>query len=264
VTTEYDNIALGPDGFIYAVTSTFAEWDLLQDKAKPIRKLNALGKDILVKNGLYPPIGDLSWSRVSAASGPSRLLDVTVLPDETYVALDQTRGRLFGYDSQGNLLFAFGDKGNMSGYFKKPAALEHVSTDLLVLDSVDGSLTVFGPTEYGALIYGALDDFQRGKYDASALKWRDTLTLNSNYALAYVGMGKAFLRQERYAEAMRYFRVAWDGKDYSRAFVLYRKEWVERHIAAILLAVALLLIAPLAIGRARKVVKEVREHDGTL
>jgi len=157
VPTEYDNVALDRDGFMYAVTSTFEEWSLMQDRAKPIRRLNALGKDILVKNGEYPPIGDLVWGVAAGTSGPSRFNDITVLDNDVYVASDQTRGRLFAYDNQGNLLFAFSGKGNVEGYFKKPSALEHVGRDLLVLDAQDCSLTVFTPTEYGKLVFGALD-----------------------------------------------------------------------------------------------------------
>jgi hypothetical protein len=262
VPTEYDNVALDRDGFMYAVTSTFEEWSLMQDRAKPIRRLNALGKDILVKNGEYPPIGDLVWGVAAGTSGPSRFNDITVLDNDVYVASDQTRGRLFAYDNQGNLLFAFSGKGNVEGYFKKPSALEHVGRDLLVLDAQDCSLTVFTPTEYGKLVFGALDQYAKGDYDASSKLWSDTLRMNSNYALAYVGMGKAYLRQGRYGDSMRYFRVAWDDQNYSKAFVLYRKEWVEKNIALLFALAALALFAPLAIGRIRRVIKEVREYDG--
>jgi hypothetical protein len=64
VPTEYNNIALDQDGFIYATTSVFNENELINDKAKPIRKLNSMGTDILIKNGEYPPIGDIWWGNV--------------------------------------------------------------------------------------------------------------------------------------------------------------------------------------------------------
>ena len=34
VPTEYDNLAMDSKGFIYVTTSTFDEWDLMDDQAK--------------------------------------------------------------------------------------------------------------------------------------------------------------------------------------------------------------------------------------
>ena len=128
VPVEYSNCYIDNEGFIYAVTKTFEEWDLLSDKAKPIRRLNAQGKDILVKNW-DPPIGDLQWSNAAGISDPSKFSDITVLDDEVYLAVDESRGRIFAYDNQGRLLFAFGNRGNIDGYFRKPAAIEHIIPD---------------------------------------------------------------------------------------------------------------------------------------
>jgi hypothetical protein len=118
VPTEYDNLYIDKDGFIYVTTTTFDEYDLIWDNAKPIRKLNAIGNDILVKNGEYPPIGDIQWDTFAGYAGPSRLIDVTVLSNDVYVAVDRVRGRLFGYDDQGRNLWAFGGAGNRDGYFR--------------------------------------------------------------------------------------------------------------------------------------------------
>ena len=59
VPTEYENIYIDDEGFIYATNTVFSEYDLKWDKAKPIRRLNSLGNDILIKNDRFPPIGDL-------------------------------------------------------------------------------------------------------------------------------------------------------------------------------------------------------------
>ena len=201
VPVEYSNCYLDNEGFIYAVTKTFEEWDLLSDKAKPIRRLNAQGKDILVKNW-DPPIGDLQWSNAAGISDPSKFSDITVLDDEVYLAVDESRGRIFAYDNQGRLLFAFGNRGNIDGYFRKPAAIEHIGKDLFVLDSLNASITVFTPTNYGSLIYKATEQFACGEYDESAETWSKVLEYNGNYDLAYIGLSKACLRQKKYKEAM--------------------------------------------------------------
>ena len=39
-----------------------------------------------------------------------------------------------------------------------------------------------------------------GQYDLSADYWREVLRLNGNYDMAYIGIGRSLLRQERYKE----------------------------------------------------------------
>ena len=239
----------------------FSEYDLKYDNAKPIRRLNSLGNDILIKNDRFPPIGDLWWIEGSDNYGPSKFTDITVMGNDIYVALDRTRGRLFGYDSQGVLLWAFGTKGNVEGAFTGPISLEHMGYDLLVLDQLENSITVFQTTEYGQTIYDASESYLDGQYDASADLWQNVLKMNVNYPLAFRGIGRAVLRQDRYEEAMDYFKLAHDRENYGRAYKLFRKIWVERNIGWIIAIVAAMLIIPLVIGRVKKMKWEVSEHE---
>lgn len=260
VPTEYNNIALDQDGFIYVTTSVFDEWDLMSDKAKPIRKLNSMGSDILIKNGRFPPIGDISWGNASGISGPSKLVDITAMENDTYYAVDRVRSRIFGYDSQGNLLYVFGGLGNTMGCFLYPIAIEHIGYDLYVLDTRANSLTKLTLTTYGNEINQALDAYKKGEYDLSAEHWREVLRLNGNYELAYTGIGRALLRQERYKEAMEYFEVKYDSKNYSKAFKLYRKEWIEDNIGWFIAGLLILIIVPKAVRTVKKIKKEAMEE----
>ena len=238
----------------------FDENELLSDKAKPIRQLNAQGDDILVKNGYHPPIGDVIWADYAGSNGPSTLIDITTLDNETYYALDSNRSRIFGYDSQGNLLYAFGSLGNRLGYFQRPVAIDHMGYDLLVLDAQSGGVTRFELTQFGLLINKALAEYERGNYDESADYWREVLMQNGNYDLAYIGIGRSLLRQERYEEAMNYFEVKYDDDNYSKAFLLYRKQWVEENIFwIVVLVVALIVVSK--IGDVIRKIKRISEVD---
>ncbi len=262
VPTEYENLFIDGEGFIYVTTTTFDEYDLKWDNAKPIRRLNSLGNDILIKNDRYPPIGDLYWQEGdNNLYGPSRFTDITVLQDDIYVALDRTRGRLFGYDSQGIMLWAFGTRGSVDGAFTSAVSLEHMGTDLLVLDQIKNTITVFTATEYGQLVYDAITTYQKGDYDESADIWTEVMKLNSNYALAFRGIGRALLRQDRFKEAMDYFELAHDRENYGRAFKLFRKQWVEQNVWWIVIILAVVLIVPLVIGKIRKAKWEVMMHE---
>ena len=261
VPTEYENLYIDEKGFIYATNTVFSEWELKSDAAKPIRRLNGIGNDILIKNDRYPPIGDLYWKSESIQYGPSKLTDITALDNELYVAVDRIRGRLFGYDSQGVMLWAFGTKGNADGAFNRPTALDHIGYDLLVLDGLKNSVTIFTPTEYGQMIYDATDTYLTGDYDRSAELWEDVMKLNANYPLAFRGIGRSMFRQEKYREAMDYFERAHDREDYGRAFKQYRKIWIEKYLLWIILILAAVLIIPLVIGRVKRMKWEVIIHE---
>jgi len=85
--------------------------------------------------------------------------------------------------------------------------------------------------------------------------------MNAEYPLAFRGIGRALLRQNKYQEAMEYFRLAHDRQNYGRAFKLYRKEWVERNIWWVILIIAALLIIPLILGRIKRTKWEVVMHE---
>lgn len=261
VPTEYDNIYMDYEGFIYAVNGNASDADLDSGAADAVRKLNLMGNDILVRNGEWFILGDLYWGNAGGYDGPSRFTDITVFENDVYVALDRVRGRLFGYDDQGRMLFTFGGSGNMDGYFRYPAAIEHMGYDLLVLDSQDCAVTLFTPTEFGRLVYQAIDLFDDGEYVASGETWQKVMDLNGNYDLAYIGIGRSLLRQERYHEAMEYFELKYDDENYSKAYKQYRKEWVEEHIVIIFIVVFAVLIVPLAIGRIKNIKHEIDTAD---
>lgn len=261
VPTEYANIYMDKDGFIYATTTNVSDEDIDAGNADPIRRINMLGKDILIRNGEWWPLGDIYWGNGGGYEGPSKLIDITVMDNDVYVALDRVRGKIFCYNSQGFMLFAFGGNGNQDGYFRMPSSIEHINHDLLVLDSIDNSITLFVPTVFGDLVYKAMDQFKAGDYEQSGETWKEVKTYDGNYDLAYIGIGRSLLRQENYKDALTYFELKWDDENYSRAFQQYRKEWVEENIGWIFAAVMLLLVVPLIIGKIKKIKHEIDIAD---
>ena len=258
VPTEYSNCYMDNEGFIYAVTKSFDDSALFSGAAKPIRRLNALGNDILIQNGYEYVVGDLQWGNAAGIVGFSKMVDITVLDNEVYLALDENRGRIFAYDNQGYLLFVFGGRGNIDGFFRSPSAMDHIGKDIFVVDAVNAAITVFTPTEFGNLIYTATEQFGVGEYDASAETWAKVLQYNGNYALGYIGLGKSYLRQKKYKEAMEYFKLKRDSRDYSKAFKYYRKEWVESHFAIIVVILLAIVLIPMLVRLIKRIKWEIR------
>ncbi len=254
IPTEYSNLALDNDGFVYVTNATGQAEDIA-----PVRRLNGMGQDILIRNGYEDPIGDLSIGNAGGITGVSRFIDVAPFGNDSYACFDRTRGRIFMYDFQGNLLYVFGGVGNREGSFMLPVALNTMDTALYALDSRTAALTRFDLTVYGQKINDALAEYRKGRYGSSAILWEDVLKANGNYDLAYIGIGRAAFRDGDYLKAMRYYKLKHYQEGYGKAFQLYRKQWMEINLWKILLVLAIIIIAPPAVRFSIKLTKEIRE-----
>ncbi|MDR0320379.1 MAG: hypothetical protein LBI28_02660 [Treponema sp.] len=251
IPTEYSNVALDKDGFVYVSNST--------GDTEPVRRLNAMGQDILIRNGYEKPVGDLVYGNAGGISGRSRFIDVVAFDNDSYACFDRMRGRIFVYDFQGNFLYAFGGHANREGSFDQPVALEKMGYSLYALDSRTGALTRFDLTGYGAMINKALDEYKAGRYETSAEIWENVLKMNGNYDLAYIGIGRAALRQGEYQKAMKYYKLKHYREGYGKAFQLYRKQWIEKNLWWILIILGVIIILPPAIKFSIRTVREIRE-----
>ena len=208
VSTEFNNIDMTPDGFIYVTTSSIEEGTVMgaiYGKSKngdnlPVKLLNSKGDEIMRRNGFWPPAGEVDFSRSSkdSISGVSRIIDVAVGPEQTWSVIDEKRGKIYTYDYDGNLLFAFGDTGSMLGSISNIEAITYQDTNIMVLDKGNNCIVVFERTEYGDLLIEAITAQNSLDYDYAIDCWREVLQRNSNFDAAYVGIGQALYRSGEY------------------------------------------------------------------
>lgn len=257
VSVEYNNIVIDESGFIYVTTSALNEGSqqgAITGKSKgtdyaPVKRLNGAGSDVMRRNGFYPPSGEVSVSNhltstnKDAPTGASTIVDVALGEEETWSILDQKRSRIFTYDFNGNLLYAFGDMGTQLGNLKRAVALTYDGTDLLVLDGETNSFNIYERTEYGTVLIDALHSTNIRKYDKAVEGWTDILKRNNNYDAAYVGIGNALYRDGKWEEAMDMYKTAYDTESYSNAFKQYRKDLVSKWILLIVAIVVVIIVA---------------------
>jgi Uncharacterized conserved protein len=238
VSTEFNNITIDKDGFIYVTTSSIPEGeqqsairDRSGDKA-PVKKLNATGSDIMKRNGFFGPGGEVMVNNRSTAEigGASKIIDVAVGPEGTWSIIDEKRQKVYTYDTEGNLLFIFGDKGNQFGNIASIEGIVYQGSKLLILDKTADSVTAFKRTEYGDVLINALANQNNRMYDKAIEDWTEILKRNNNYDAAYIGIGKALYREAKYEESMEYYKAAWDVANYSQSFKEIRKELVAKYI----------------------------------
>jgi sugar lactone lactonase YvrE len=256
---EFNNIAIDDDGFMYTTTSE-------ENSSSPIKKLNPSGVDILRSKGYFPPKGDIRTLNVGSLPGSSIFVDVTQDEGGVFSALDSKRGRIFTYDKDGNLLYMFGGLGGQQGKFRTPSAIAMLGEQVIVLDKDNNRLTVFEPTRYGSLIREAVTSLYNGKVEQSTAAWRKVLKLNSNFEVAYIGIGKSLLKQGNNKEAMKYFKLGNNRENYSEAFKRYRKDIVMENFGYIVLGIVVVIgfiVAVVKLAR-RRVAGRLYEEAGVL
>jgi hypothetical protein len=235
--TEYTNITMNDKNFIYATAQPSEE-----DAENMIQLINPKGVDVLVRNGYQSPMGEIQYIEGDnnyVIEGPSSLVDIAYTNDGIYTVLDQKRSRLFTYDSEGNLLYINGDEGNQSDKFSEGVAIAYLDDDLLVLDRKSRTVIVYQLTEFGSKVNEAIYYHENGEFLKAADVWREVLVLNTNYEIAYNGIGKYYLREELYKDAMYYFQLGHDKYYYSKAFANYRNEALKDNFGWIVGAIVL-------------------------
>ncbi len=274
---EFTNIAIDSSGFLYATSNPDSDATTV---ANLVKMINTSGKDVMKRNGYVTPDGDAvylaSSSEEGVIIGPSQLVGVTVNDKGNFTVVDIQRGRLFTYDNEGNLLYIAGeqpggrtnkDKATSKSiiepsairYFKRASGeldadgnpiMEEV---LLVLDKSSKSILLYLTTEFGATVNKATELYQEGiiedVYDAQGnlvqagaeTYWRQVVKMNTNYELAYLGIGKALHRRGEYKEAMEYFKLAHNANYYSKAYAEYRDQLLSKNFGWIMTAVIMLV-----------------------
>ena len=241
--TEFSNVTLDSQGFVYVTTSAM-DLNSSNNNTMPVKRLNLSGDDVLRCNGYVLPVGDINGRALSS------LVDIAV-GESTYSILDSTYGRIFTYDNDGNLLYAFGDKGNYNATLQSPVAIEYFGNRIVVADSMLNKVVVYNVTGYGETVNAAIQKQQDGQYEAAADLWKRVLEYNGNLDLAYIGIGKIHLMNGEYEQAMDCFKLAQARKYYSKAFKLQRKEKLAAYIPAIgmTLIVLFILVACLSVRK---------------
>ena len=292
IAISYNNLTVDPDGFVYATISFEGDkqakereeqMKALKSKAadySPVKKLNATGQEIMKRNGFFDPGGEVD---IFYADEVSMITDVALGPAGTWTILDKSRSRLFTYDQQGNLVFAFGDGGKVGKggehlgngeaiqaityqditSVDPETGVEKTTSYFLVLDRTTDKantykLMVYSPTEYCETILSALHNQNEHHYDLSIKCWQDVLTKNNNFDLAYIGIGKALFSQGKYKEAYEVLQNAYETTYASKAYAEMRKEAIGKWIILIVVGALALVIGMVKfLGYAKRKNKEV-------
>jgi sugar lactone lactonase YvrE len=237
----FNNVAIDADGFVYAVTYDNASIFMAF-------RFNSAGINVMREEGTTFVEGDIyNWNDVM-----SQFVDIAVTDYGTYAVLDKAKGKIFIYDYDGQLLNAFGSIGKTMGAYQNPSGIAWLGNRLVVTDSALKCAYILEPTEFGKSALLASEKYFNGKWDEALILNEEILKLNSNYEVAYVGIGKNYLMKDDYDKAMYYFKLGNNREFYSKAFNGYRGEVLKENfgIVAVIFVIFIAMI----------VVSEVRYH----
>ena len=215
------NLHIDDTGLIYTVTQG--------DKETSLKKLNIAGKNLLDSDPYYADL--------PAAVTTGNYNNILVADSDGYI---------YEYNEDGELLFMFGgrDDGRQRvGLCNKVEAIAVDEDDrIYLLDSDKKQIHIFEPTEFTNLLHESLYLFSKGQYTQSKEPLSKVLQMNSMFDYANQAMGHAYLQEENYEQALKYFRLANSFEGYSDAFWEVRNIWIRNYLVAAVLAIAAVIV----------------------
>ncbi|MBP3965530.1 YIP1 family protein [Paenibacillus lignilyticus] len=215
------NIAIDAKGLVYTVTQG--------DASESIKRLNISGYNLL-PSGIFwdPTYTDMFVS----ASGN--------------IFLVSQKGYFYEISSEGDLLFQSGspdDGKSRRGLLLNGSGIALDSGDhIYITDKERNIIQVYEPTEFADLVHRALDLYKEGFYVKSQQPWHEVDQRNSLFFLAHRGLGDAYIKQQRYADAMDEYKKANDVGGYSDAFWEIRNRWLQQHLLNVILIIIGLML----------------------
>lgn len=264
---SFSDFSFDTNGFMVTSTSstnggTFAE----VSEVGQLKKISHNGANILYKRTLRgttqssSAINFLEPNVLYGAAGQS--IDSIVTSEDGYIfALDTGHCRIYIYDSECNLMSAFGGgigQGDQLGIFNKPISITLNGNDLLVADINSNSFTVFEPTEYGNLIRQAQSLYLKGNYDEAGDMWEEVLSENRNCQLAYRGLAMVYYNKGDLDKALEMAEIACDYSVYDLAWNKIISQFVAKYFAVIVLILAVIVVLIILL------VRYFKKHDKEL
>ena len=240
VPTEYSSVLIDKHGFIYAASQSSLDM--------PVAKLNSEGDNVIIKPSSDFKYGDLAYDDEEVPS----FADIALDENESYFLLDSKHGKIYAYNQDGYLMYAFGGSGSQKGIFLSASAVEVIKGKLVVTDRIKGSVTVFERTEFGENVNLALKQYDSGDYENAEKTWKAVSKMASGYLLAQVGLSKIDIQHKDYRAAMKKLKPIHEKELYADVFERLRDDFIKDNFYKLIAAVALIIAVLILLNRFSK------------
>lgn len=258
------DICIDHEGFIVAINS---------QTSGQVKRYGLVGTNTLKKTSGYQAASTDSYN---FADNPAVFPDKTpaakqgylytsltsIVADDKgyYYAMDGAHGKIIMMDTKCNTLSIFGNgrgQGKQDGTFITPSSLSIFNGDIVATDFVTNKVTVFRVTDYGKTYMTANAYTVNSDYTEAKPYWEQIHAVDKNNQLAYRGLAKAALKEEKYNLALEYAEKGMDQKTYALAFAEVRNEFIANNfwwISIIALVVIGGAVAFLVISKKKQIV----------
>ena len=159
-----------------------------------------------------------------------------------------------------------GSSTDQNGRFRTANSIALRGEHIIISDVGNKSITVYETTEYARLINSAVSANAAGRFEEAADYWQKVTTFNSNMYIAYIGLGKAEMRQamshydetrfDHYENALVYFSKATEKDNYSKAYGELRKEELSKNFSFIFIGIIVIIVGIIVLYFVRKSLKK--------
>lgn len=266
---QFVDICIDKNDFVYTCTGITSQ----SNASGQIRMLSPGGTNILFRRQ-YNGVRTGASSFVFGETDQVKRLNKKIVQDFENVqvdkngflyALDSTYGLIYVYDTDCNLLTAFGGgrgTGTQTGVFASATALAVCKDRVYVADSQYNNVTVFTLTEFGYSLLSAQRKTLDAAYAESRSDWEYVLKRDAYNQLAMRGMAKISYINGDYENALRYAEEGLDYVIYGQALSILQTKWITRNFTWLFCGVILItaLIVTVVIYKKKKGLRLIQNH----
>lgn len=266
---QFVDICIDKNDFVYTCTGITSQ----SNASGQIRMLSPGGTNILFRRQ-YNGVRTGASSFVFGETDQVKRLNKKIVQDFENVqvdkngflyALDSTYGLIYVYDTDCNLLTAFGGgrgTGTQTGVFASATALAVCKDRVYVADSQYNNVTVFSLTEFGYSLLSAQRKTLDAAYAESRSDWEYVLKRDAYNQLAMRGMAKISYINGDYENALRYAEEGLDYVIYGQALSILQTKWITRNFTWLFCGVILItaLIVTVVIYKKKKGLRLIQNH----
>lgn len=266
---QFVDICIDNNDFIYTCTGLTSS----TNSTGQLRMLSPGGSNILYRreyNGTRVASSSFVFGETDYAKRLNKKINqdfesIQVDQNGFIYALDLTYGLIYVYDTDCNLLTAFGGgrgTGKQNGIFASPVSLAVYADRVYVADSSENCVTVFSMTDFGKNLFSAQKKTLDSQYSESEELWLNVLKNDSHNQLALRGIAKVAYIKGDYNKALEYSKEGLDYVIYSQALKMIQDDFINKNFTwlflSIMAAIGLLLF--FVIYKNKKQIKLIRNE----
>jgi hypothetical protein len=243
----HTNFIMDSEGMLYTTT--------IRTQKEQIKRFTNTGRNILPNKGFFGELeSDYLMSFIGKAFTEPQFVDIAINKDSYFTAADSGSGRIYQYDIDGEVIAVFGGSGISLGKFSNIVSLvESDNGNIFVLDGSSETIQTFEPTDYIRNVHSALSLYYDGDYNAALEPVKKIFKADKNNVVGNIISSKVYLKEGKYLESMKDYKIADNMAGYSQAFSAYRHKLFRKYFGLwILCAVAVCILLFMIIKVLRK------------